>query len=73
MTVLANHIINGTVVYSNEITADTTAVSAAGETFRFQMNNGTLMVMSGDMAMATVVRSDIPSASCSLTTQLKGL
>lgn len=61
MTVLANHIINGTVVYSNEITAETTAVSAAGEQFSFAMNNGALTVMSGDMAMARVIRSDIPS------------
>lgn len=60
MTVLANHIINGTVVYSTDITAETTAVSAAGENFSFALNNGTLTVMSGDMAMARVIRSDIP-------------
>ncbi|KAK9898774.1 FAS1 domain-containing protein [Cystobasidium minutum MCA 4210] len=60
MTVLANHIINGTVVYSTAIMNDTTAISAAGETFTFAMNNGTLTVMSGEMAMARVIRSDIP-------------
>jgi uridylate kinase len=60
MTVLQNHIINGTVVYSSDIMADTTAVSSAGETFTFAMNNGTVTVMSGGMAMGNIIRSDVP-------------
>jgi len=58
--VLENHIINGTVVYSTMISANTTAVSAAGETISFQIMNGTVYVMSGNTTMARVIRTDIP-------------
>lgn len=58
---LQNHLINGTVVYSTEITANTTAVSAAGETISFEIMDGQVMVVSGGQAKAKVVRTDIPS------------
>jgi len=60
-TVLGNHVINGSVVYSTMIMpGNTTAISAAGETFSFMMEGSDLYVMSGNATRARIVRTDIP-------------
>jgi uncharacterized surface protein with fasciclin (FAS1) repeats len=60
--VLANHIINGTEVYSTQF-FDGTHTSAAGQQFTFNTtSNGTVTVTSGN-ATANIVRADIPFAN----------
>jgi len=59
LNVLANHLINGTVVYSTQVTPNLTAVSAAGEELSFSVMNGSVYVMSGD-AMSRILVTDIP-------------
>ena len=56
-TVLANHVINGTAVYSNLLSAGN-YTSAAGEPFTFMSNSSGTFVMSGS-ASARIVQSDI--------------
>ena len=56
-TVLANHVINGTVVYSTELTSSN-YTSAAGEPFTFMSNSSGAYVMSGN-STARIVQSDI--------------
>lgn len=51
--------INGTVVYSTEIMKNTTAVSAAGETFSFMEMADGIYVKSGN-STAKIIRADIP-------------
>ena len=59
--VLFNHVINGSVVYSDAIAMNpnVTAISAAGEELSFSINGTDVYVMSGT-AMARIVRTDIP-------------
>lgn len=58
--VLANHVINGTTVYSSDIVNDSKYTSAGGEQFNFSTSypNGTF-VTSGNFT-AKIVQSDIP-------------
>lgn len=56
-TILANHIINGSVAYSDRLT-EGTYVSAAGSEFMFTSNDTGVFVMSGN-ASARIVQSDI--------------
>lgn len=53
--------INGTVVYSTEITPTTNATSAAGETFTFMSSANGTYVKSGN-SMSKIIRADIPIA-----------
>jgi uncharacterized surface protein with fasciclin (FAS1) repeats len=55
-TILANHVINGTVAYSDRITAEN-YTSAAGSPFTFMTNDTGTYVMSGD-ATAMIVATD---------------
>lgn len=55
-TILANHVINGTVAYSDRITAEN-YTSAAGSMFSFMTNDTGTYVMSGD-ATAMIVATD---------------
>lgn len=56
-TILANHVINGSVAYSDRIT-EGSYVSAAGSPFEFMMNDTGVYVMSGN-ATARIVQTDI--------------
>lgn len=56
-----SHVINGTVVYSTEITPTTNATSAAGETFTFMSGANGTYVKSGN-SMSKIIRADIPIA-----------
>lgn len=56
-TILANHVINGTVVYSDRL-GDGPYVSAAGSPIEFMTNDTGVYVMSGD-ASAMIVQTDI--------------
>jgi uncharacterized surface protein with fasciclin (FAS1) repeats len=56
-TLLANHVINGTAVYSDRLT-DANYTSAAGEPFMFMSNDTGTYVMSGN-STAMIVRTDI--------------
>ncbi|GAA5988918.1 hypothetical protein JCM10908_006229 [Rhodotorula pacifica] len=60
--VLLNHVINGTVVYSTQITPNTTATSAAGAQFSFVSNANGTYVRSGN-STAQIIRADIPIAN----------
>ncbi|KAF8596272.1 FAS1 domain-containing protein [Ceratobasidium sp. AG-I] len=60
-SVLANHVINGTAVYSTGLTAQNYA-SAGGQPFTFASNSSGTYVTSGS-ATAKVVRADIPVAN----------
>ncbi|KAG9081262.1 hypothetical protein FRC06_005685 [Ceratobasidium sp. 370] len=55
--VLANHVINGTSVYSTDLTSQSYA-SAGGQPFRFSSNSSGTYVTSGS-ASAKIVRADI--------------
>ena len=56
-TVLANHVINGSVVYSTEL-ASGNYTSAAGEPFMFMSNSSGAYVMSAN-STAKIVQSDV--------------
>jgi uncharacterized surface protein with fasciclin (FAS1) repeats len=56
-TILANHVINGSVVYSTEL-ARSNYTSAAGEPFTFMSNSSGAYVMSAN-STAKIVQSDI--------------
>ena len=56
-TVLANHVINGSAVYSTELTA-ANYTSAAGEPFKFMSNSSGAYVMSAN-STARIVQSDV--------------
>ncbi|EJD48452.1 FAS1 domain-containing protein, partial [Auricularia subglabra TFB-10046 SS5] len=59
-TVLQNHVINGTTVYSTQLSKDYT--SAAGQPLKFTVDGGTVTVHSGDDSSkisAKIVRSDV--------------
>ncbi|GHJ89200.1 hypothetical protein NliqN6_5602 [Naganishia liquefaciens] len=60
-SVLANHVINGTVVYSTLLTASN-YTSAGGEAFTFMSNSSGAYVMSGNTT-AMIVAADIPIAN----------
>lgn len=57
-TVLANHIINGTVVYSSAITNSTAATSATGQPLTFSTNSTGVYVRSASV-VARIIRSDV--------------
>ncbi|KIJ63995.1 hypothetical protein HYDPIDRAFT_133294 [Hydnomerulius pinastri MD-312] len=57
--VLVNHIINGTSVYSPEIRANQSLVSAGGEQYSFTNNATGLFVSSGGSSPVQIVQSDV--------------
>lgn len=61
-TIMANHLINGTILYSSQLPSSTNqtainATSASGQTLTFTNRDGTLFVSSGNVS-AKIVRSD---------------
>ncbi|KIK56556.1 hypothetical protein GYMLUDRAFT_61976 [Collybiopsis luxurians FD-317 M1] len=58
ITVLQNHIINGTSVYSTEITNGASMTSAAGESLKFSTNSSGTYVTSGSTT-AKIVQTDL--------------
>jgi uncharacterized surface protein with fasciclin (FAS1) repeats len=60
--VLQNHIINGSVIYSTEITNGSTATSAAGETLTFSTNSTGTYVTSGSTTVK-IVGTDLLTAN----------
>jgi uncharacterized surface protein with fasciclin (FAS1) repeats len=59
-TVIGNHIINGTSVYSSDITDKSTYTSAAGQKISFVFNSTGLFVVSGDnVASAQIIRTNV--------------
>jgi len=57
-TVLANHIINGSTVYSPSISSSSNLTSAAGESLSFMTNSSGSYVMSGS-SVAKIVKTDV--------------
>lgn len=62
-SVIANHVIKGTVAFSSAITNETTASSIRGQPFRFTKNGGNIYVQSGDAPAVGILRADIPCES----------
>ncbi|KAF5375990.1 hypothetical protein D9757_008854 [Collybiopsis confluens] len=58
ITVLQNHLINGTALYSTEIANNTSQTSAAGETLHFSTNSSGTFVTSGS-ASAKIIQTDL--------------
>lgn len=61
-TIMANHLINGTILYSSQLPSSTNqtainATSASGQNLTFTNRDGTLFVSSGNVS-AKIVRSD---------------
>jgi uncharacterized surface protein with fasciclin (FAS1) repeats len=57
-TVIGNHIINGSTVYSSSLTKSANFTSSSGETLSFITNNTGTYVMSGS-SVAKIVKSDV--------------
>ncbi|KAM0792036.1 hypothetical protein ACM66B_004744 [Microbotryomycetes sp. NB124-2] len=60
--VLLNHVINGTVVYSPQISNGSEETSAGGQPLRFMTNSTGAFVMSGN-STARIIRADVPFAN----------
>jgi len=58
LTILANHVINGSVAYSTQL-ASANYTSAAGEPFKFTTNSTGTFVSSGN-STAKIIQADIP-------------